>query len=201
MSGRHSVVSRRQLVPLIAGIAAVVVLVGGAVATVNLVSDDAKPEAAVDAARSPQDRADRGNRPDPSASASAALPPDAAGLGSAPVTASPTPSKKPKPSSMTATATGVSSTGTCKVSYYSDGQMTASGEPFDPNAMTAANKEWKFGTQVRVTNLANGSSVVVRINDRGPYVSGRCIDLSRAAFQKIASLGAGVINARYEVLK
>ncbi|MGI5246401.1 septal ring lytic transglycosylase RlpA family protein [Dactylosporangium sp. CA-139066] len=196
--------SRRQLIPLIAGIAAVVALVGGAVATVNLRSD-AKPEAAVDANRSPQERADRGNRPEssPSASTEAAATPDAAGIGSAPSTAaaSPSASKKPKPSATTTTATGVASTGSCKVSYYSDGQNTASGEPFNPDAMTAANKEWKFGTQVRVTNQANGKSVVVTINDRGPYVSGRCIDLSRGAFQKIASLNAGVITARYEVLK
>ena len=202
LSGRHSNVSRRQLVPLIAGIAAVVVLVGGAVATVNLRSD-AKPDAAVDAARSPQDRADRGDRPEPSsAPAEAAAAPDAAGLGSAPATsASPSASKKPKPTTTTTTAAGVASTGTCKVSYYADGQTTASGEPFDPDGMTAANKEWKFGTQVRVTNTANGKSVVVTINDRGPFVSGRCIDLSRGAFQKVASLSAGVITARYEVLK
>jgi rare lipoprotein A len=193
-------VSRRQLIPLIAGVAAVAVLVGGAVFTVNLRSDS-KPQAVVDPARSAPDRADRAERPSPSASTAAALSPDAAGLGSAQATASPTTSKKPKPSTTATTAATVSDSGTCKVSYYSDGQTTASGEPFNPNAMTAANKEWKFGTKVRVTNLANGNSVEVKINDRGPYVAGRCIDLSRAAFQKIASLNAGVINAKYEVLK
>ena len=95
----------------------------------------------------------------------------------------------------------VVSSGTCGVSYYSDGQRTANGEQFDPNAFTAAHKTLPFNTRVRVTNPANGKSVVVRINDRGPYISGRCLDLSRAAFQAIASLGAGVLPAaRYEVL-
>lgn len=177
-----------------------VVLVGGAVATINLTAD-AKPEAAVDAPRTPQERADRGERPSPSAGASL---PDSAGIGSVPAppaASSPAAVKTPSKTKTATTPAGVATSGTCKVSYYSDGQTTASGENFDPNALTAANKDWKFGTQVRVTNVANGSSVVVRINDRGPYVSGRCIDLSRAAFQKIASLGAGVITARYEVLK
>jgi rare lipoprotein A len=95
----------------------------------------------------------------------------------------------------------VVSSGTCGVSYYSDGQRTANGEQFDPNAFTAAHKTLPFNTRVRVTNPANGKSVVVRINDRGPFVSGRCLDLSRAAFQAIASLGAGVLPAaKYEVL-
>jgi len=95
----------------------------------------------------------------------------------------------------------VASTGTCKVSFYSDGSRTANGEPFDPNGLTAAHKTLPFNTMVRVTNLANGKSVTVRINDRGPFVSGRCLDLARGAFTKIASTGAGVINAKYEVLK
>lgn len=87
------------------------------------------------------------------------------------------------------------------MSYYSDGQVTADGEQFDPNAFTAAHKTLPFNTRVRVTNPANGESVVVRINDRGPFVSGRCLDLSRAAFEAIASLGTGVLPAaKYEVL-
>ncbi|WP_344616742.1 septal ring lytic transglycosylase RlpA family protein [Dactylosporangium salmoneum] len=186
---------------MIAGLGAAVVLVGGAVATINL-SADSKPAASAvtDAARSPQERADRGSRPSASSEAPA-VESLASAQVTAPSSAAPT-SSKPKPTkTATPTPAGVSLSGTCKVSYYSDGQNTASGEPFNPNAMTAANKEWKFGTQVRVTNLANGNQVVVTINDRGPYVSGRCIDLSRAAFQKIASLGAGVITAKYEVLK
>jgi rare lipoprotein A len=97
-------------------------------------------------------------------------------------------------------AEAVTSTGSCEASYYDEPQMTADGETFDPEALTAANKNLPFNSRVRVTNLANGKSVVVRINDRGPYVNGRCLDLSRAAFRSIASLGLGVVNVRYEVL-
>jgi rare lipoprotein A len=94
----------------------------------------------------------------------------------------------------------VISTGTCQASFYADGQQTANGETFNPNALTAANKTLPFNTMVRVTNVANGKSVVVRINDRGPYVTGRCLDLSSAAFGSIASLSAGVANVSYAVL-
>jgi rare lipoprotein A len=90
--------------------------------------------------------------------------------------------------------------GSCEVSYYSDGQRTASGEAFDPSALTAAHQTLPFGTMVRVTNPANGESVVVRINDRGPYYGDRCLDLSASAFASIADPSAGVIDVRYEVL-
>ncbi|GIG88949.1 hypothetical protein Pen02_38850 [Plantactinospora endophytica] len=91
-------------------------------------------------------------------------------------------------------------TGSCGASYYDQGQVTANGEAFDPNALTAAHKTLPFDTRVRVTNPDNGRSVVVRINDRGPFVEGRCIDLSRAGFEAIASLSLGAIDVRYEVL-
>lgn len=91
-------------------------------------------------------------------------------------------------------------TGSCLASYYDEDQLTANGEQFDTNAFTAAHKTLKFNTRVRVTNPANGKSTVVRINDRGPYVSGRCLDLSTAAFSAIASTGSGVIPVRYTVL-
>lgn len=90
--------------------------------------------------------------------------------------------------------------GTCGASFYDEGQMTANGETFDPSALTAAHKTLPFNTKVRVTNPANGKSVVVRINDRGPYIDGRCIDLSRAAFEAIASVDLGELTVRYEVL-
>lgn len=93
-------------------------------------------------------------------------------------------------------ATGAS----CKASYYWQGQMTANGEQFNTNALTAAHKTYKFGTRVKVTNPKNGQSVVVRINDRGPYISGRCLDLSRAAMQAIGGTSAGVITVNYEVV-
>ncbi|MGI5212485.1 septal ring lytic transglycosylase RlpA family protein [Plantactinospora sp. CA-290183] len=91
-------------------------------------------------------------------------------------------------------------TGSCGASYYDQGQVTANGEAFDPDALTAAHKTLAFNTRVRVTNPDNGRSVVVRINDRGPFVDGRCIDLSRGAFAAIASLDQGELNVRYEVL-
>ena len=87
-----------------------------------------------------------------------------------------------------------------KASWYGPGfagRKTANGERFNPRALTAAHRTLPFGTKVRVTNLANGKSVVVRINDRGPYAGGRIIDLSKAAARRIGMLKQGV--ARVEV--
>ncbi|MET9065974.1 septal ring lytic transglycosylase RlpA family protein [Streptosporangium sandarakinum] len=100
----------------------------------------------------------------------------------------------------TSRAGRVISSGTCGASYYDEPQMTASGERFDPGAMTAAHRTLPLGSKVRVTNPANGESVTVRINDRGPYTGGRCLDLSRAAFSAIGDTGAGVMRVEYEVL-
>jgi rare lipoprotein A len=85
-------------------------------------------------------------------------------------------------------------------SYYWQGQMTASGARFNPGALTAAHRSLPFGTRVRVTNRSNGRSVVVVINDRGPFVGGRIIDLSRAAAQAISMTGAGVAPVSLEIL-
>ncbi|MFA1541527.1 septal ring lytic transglycosylase RlpA family protein [Actinomadura monticuli] len=90
--------------------------------------------------------------------------------------------------------------GSCEASYYWEGQMTASGERFDPSKLTAAHKTLPMGSKVRVTNKNNDRSVTVRINDRGPYAGGRCLDLSRAAMKKVGGTGSGVIPVRYEVL-
>ncbi len=87
-----------------------------------------------------------------------------------------------------------------KASYYWQPQRVASGGWFNPNAMTAAHKTLPFGTKVRVTNVRNGKSVVVTINDRGPYIKGRVIDLSRAAAQAISMTGAGVAPVSIAVL-
>lgn len=117
--------------------------------------------------------------------------------------ASPSPSattRSPRPAATQPSGGSVRSSGTCQASFYSEGQRTANGEWFDPNGYTAAHRTLPFNTRVRVTNVANGQSVIVRINDRGPYVSGRCLDLSRAAFDAIASLSSGVATVRYEVL-
>jgi rare lipoprotein A len=85
-------------------------------------------------------------------------------------------------------------------SYYWQPQRVASGGWFNPNAMTAAHKTLPFGTRVRVTHLGNGRSVVVRINDRGPFVRGRIIDLSRAAAGAIGMQGQGLARVRMDVL-
>ena len=135
----------------------------------------------------------------PSATPSAATP--SATPSAAPTKAKPT--LRPKAATAPKKKTSgyhVVRTGTCEASYYGEGQQTASGETFNPGALTAANKTMPFGTKVRVTNKANGQSVIVRINDRGPYAGGRCLDLSTAAMKAVGGLGAGVINAKYEVL-
>lgn len=80
------------------------------------------------------------------------------------------------------------------------GGPTASGERFNMYALTAAHRTLRFGSQVRVENLRNGLSVVVRINDRGPYGRGRIIDLSYAAAQRLDMLQAGVVPVRIKVL-
>ncbi len=80
------------------------------------------------------------------------------------------------------------------------GRRTASGETFNAYSHTAAHRSLPFGTRVRVTNLNNGRSVVVRINDRGPYSGGRIIDLSRAAAEAIGMLRTGTAPVRVEVL-
>ena len=87
-----------------------------------------------------------------------------------------------------------------QASYYWQPQTLASGGRFDPNAMTAAHKTLPFGTRVRVKHLGNGRSVEVRINDRGPYVAGRMIDLSKAAAGKIGMTGQGVARVSMTVL-
>ena len=85
-------------------------------------------------------------------------------------------------------------------SYYWQPQAVASGGRFNPNALTAAHKTLPFGTRVRVTNLNNGRSVTVTINDRGPYIKGRVIDLSRRAAQVVGMTGSGVAPVSYTIV-
>ena len=88
-------------------------------------------------------------------------------------------------------------------SYYHDslhGNMTANGELYDRSALTAAHKTLPFGTKVRVTNLANGKSVRLRVNDRGPFVAGRIIDVSRRAAELLEFVREGVVQVRLEVI-
>jgi rare lipoprotein A len=81
------------------------------------------------------------------------------------------------------------------------GRRTASGERYNQHGFTAAHRRLAFGTRVRVTNLRNGRSVIVRINDRGPYTRGRIIDLSSAAARQIGMKGRGTAKVRLEVLR
>lgn len=88
-------------------------------------------------------------------------------------------------------------------SYYADkfhGKATASGEIFDMNDFTCAHKTLPFGTVLRVTNLANNRSVSVRVNDRGPFVAGREIDLSKAAARQLDMIRTGTANVKIEIL-
>ncbi len=90
-----------------------------------------------------------------------------------------------------------------KASYYSDrlkNRPTASGEPYRPEKLTAAHRRLPFGTMVRVTRPKTGKSVVVRINDRGPYAGGRIIDLSRKAAEALGIVRAGVARVTVEVI-
>ncbi|WP_299691140.1 septal ring lytic transglycosylase RlpA family protein [uncultured Vibrio sp.] len=88
-------------------------------------------------------------------------------------------------------------------SWYGErfhGKLTASGETYNKNAYTAAHKTLPFGTIVRVTNTANNKSVDVKINDRGPYVTGRVIDLSHKAFVQIGDVNKGVAAVKIEII-
>jgi rare lipoprotein A len=85
-------------------------------------------------------------------------------------------------------------------SYYGEPQRLASGGRFNPHAMTAAHKTLPFGTQVRVTNLRTGRSVNVRINDRGPYIAGRIIDLSKAAAGAVGMTAQGTARVKMTVI-
>jgi rare lipoprotein A len=89
---------------------------------------------------------------------------------------------------------------TGRASWYSMTSRTASGERCNPSALTAAHRSLPFGTKVRVENLKTGKSVVVRINDRGPYAKGRIIDLTRAAAHKLGIVASGTARVRLTVL-
>ncbi|MGL4405302.1 MAG: septal ring lytic transglycosylase RlpA family protein [Notoacmeibacter sp.] len=91
--------------------------------------------------------------------------------------------------SFAAPATAASGCGTA--SWYALTSMTANGEMMNPAKLTAAHKSLPFGTKLKVTNPKNGKSVVVRINDRGPFIKGRVLDLSKAAAQKIGIISRG----------
>lgn len=87
-----------------------------------------------------------------------------------------------------------------EASWYQMGHTTANGESYNPDGLTAAHRNLPFGTEVRVHNLGNGRSVNVRINDRGPFVSGRIIDVSRGAARQLGLVATGTARVRVTAL-
>ncbi len=85
-------------------------------------------------------------------------------------------------------------------SYYKVGKRTANGEYYNPNGMTAAHRKLPFGTMLKVTNLRNGKTVVVRVNDRGPFIKRRVLDLSFGAAKVIGLHRSGLTQIRFDVL-
>ncbi len=102
-----------------------------------------------------------------------------------------------------ATAVGIApASAQCgRASWYALHSRTASGERMNPSALSAAHRSLPFGTMVKVENLNNGRSVVVRINDRGPFVRGRVIDVSRGAAQRLGFVSSGTARVRLSVVK
>lgn len=86
-------------------------------------------------------------------------------------------------------------------SFYTEGALTASGEKFDTRALTAAHRTLPFGTRLRVTNVATGRSVVVRINDRGPFIAGRVVDVSYSAAEALGMIGGGIAKVKLSVVR
>jgi rare lipoprotein A len=86
-------------------------------------------------------------------------------------------------------------------SFYTEGNSTASGEKYDPTELTAAHPSLPFGTKLRVTNTATGKSVTVRVNDRGPYVPGRVVDVSYSAAQALGMVNAGTAKVKLDVVQ
>lgn len=85
-------------------------------------------------------------------------------------------------------------------SYYSHHTRTASGERFNPRELTAAHRTLPFGTRVRVTELTSGRSVMVRINDRGPFIAGRIVDVSKSAAEELGMVGRGIARVKLDVV-
>ncbi len=86
-------------------------------------------------------------------------------------------------------------------SFYTEGARTANGERLNPNALTAAHPSLPFGTHLRITSVASGRSVVVRVNDRGPYIKGRAVDVSYSAAKELGMTERGVAKVKMEVVQ
>jgi rare lipoprotein A len=107
--------------------------------------------------------------------------------------------RKPAPEAGENSSTGKSQGGVA--SFYWQGSKTASGEKFDPKELTAAHPTLPFGTKLRVTNTQTGQSVTVRVNDRGPYVPGRVVDVSYSAAQELGMVNRGVAKVKLDVVQ
>ncbi|WP_290860954.1 septal ring lytic transglycosylase RlpA family protein [Hamadaea sp.] len=190
MSNHSKPGARRYLAPITTAVVATAIIAGGAAAIAHVGTPTSLPTTASVAtpAAAPTSSSPTAS---PSATPSRSSSTPASRGGTRTTKASPTPTK----------TRAVVSSGTCGASFYDEPQQTANGETFDPDALTAASKTIAFDTRVRVTSLDTGKSVVVRINDRGPYVSGRCLDLSRAAFDVIDDLDKGSVRVRYDILR
>jgi rare lipoprotein A len=105
----------------------------------------------------------------------------------------------PFPRSHEASPTHTASQGIA--SFYTEDQETASGEKFNTNELTAAHPTLPFGTKLRVTNVSTGKSVTVRVNDRGPYVPGRVVDVSHAAASELGMVGSGIAKVKLDVVQ
>jgi rare lipoprotein A len=86
-------------------------------------------------------------------------------------------------------------------SFYTEGTQTANGEKFDTHQLTAAHPTLPFGTRLRVTNVATGRSVTVRVNDRGPFVPGRVVDVSYSAAETLGMVGGGIAKVKLDVVQ
>ena len=86
-------------------------------------------------------------------------------------------------------------------SFYTEGTKTANGETFNTHELTAAHPSLPFGTRLRVTNVTNGQSVTVRVNDRGPYVPGRVVDVSYSAAEQLGMVKGGVAKVKLDVVQ
>ena len=99
------------------------------------------------------------------------------------------------------TPLGTDGTSSGLASFYMAGSRTASGEKFDPHELTAAHRTLPFGTRLRITSLATGRSVTVRINDRGPFVPGRVLDVSYSAADRLGIVGRGVAKVKMDIVQ
>jgi rare lipoprotein A len=109
--------------------------------------------------------------------------------------------KKHIPFSSDKNAAAPPATASGLASFYTEGTQTANGERFNTHAFTAAHPTLPFGTRLRVTNLATGRQVIVRVNDRGPFVAGRVVDLSYSAAENLGMVGRGIAKVKLDVVE